>query len=122
MLADPGPDPSYAYVSFVIKVLRQIQFRFCFDVQMRSFDGYIMGKEYHPPSHTRWFKQIYFTISLIISFCVHVSSHPGVVRQLNPIPGPRSIDLDVEIQYMKYGLMTHSSEVFIHVIVSEFSF
>lgn len=54
--------------------------------------------------------------------CVYVSSHPGVVRQLNPIPGPRSIDLDVKIEYMKYGLMTHSSQVFIHIIISEFSF
>lgn len=50
MLADPGPDPSYAAVSFVIQVPKEIQFRFCFDVQTRSFDGYIMGKEYHPHS------------------------------------------------------------------------
>lgn len=59
---------------------------------------------------------------LIISFCLFVSSPPGVVRLLKPVIGPSSIDLDVQIEYMKYGLLTHSSEVFIHVIVSEFSF
>lgn len=43
MLAEQNPDAGFAYVKFLIKVKRQ--FQFCFDVQMRSYDGYIMGKK-----------------------------------------------------------------------------
>lgn len=43
MLAERGPDLSFAYVKFLMKVEKQ--FAFCFDVQMRSYDGYIMGKK-----------------------------------------------------------------------------
>lgn len=53
MLADPGPDPTYAYVRFLIQVPNQFQFQYCFDVQTRSYDGYIMGKENHSPRHSR---------------------------------------------------------------------
>lgn len=43
MLADRGSDLSFPSVKFLIKVKKQ--FQFCFDVQMRSYDGYIMGKK-----------------------------------------------------------------------------
>lgn len=68
MLAERGPDLSFANVKFLIKVEKQ--FAFCFDVQMRSYDGYIMGKKEVSHEPLMFHIDAFHNFFLIISFCL----------------------------------------------------
>lgn len=70
MLANQGPDPSFANVNFLINVKKE--FHLCFDVQKRSYEGYIIGKKgvsQEPLIIHAYISQIF----LIISFSVSMS-------------------------------------------------
>ncbi|XP_059181640.1 fibulin-1-like [Centropristis striata] len=60
------------------------------------------------------------------SFDIQKSSHQGmimgVVRQVKPIIGPRDIVLEVAMNYIKSGVVSHSNIVVIHVFISQFWF
>ncbi|XP_029317689.1 fibulin-1-like isoform X1 [Cottoperca gobio] len=46
----------------------------------------------------------------------------GVVRQVKPIIGPRDLALEVAMNYVKSGVISHRNVVMIHVFISEFWF
>lgn len=60
------------------------------------------------------------------SFDVEKRSHQGmimgVVRQIKPIIGPRDLVLEVAMNYVKSGIISHRNVVIIHVFISEFWF
>ncbi|KAM3588051.1 uncharacterized protein V6R79_020058 [Siganus canaliculatus] len=60
------------------------------------------------------------------SFDVQKRSHQGmimgVVRQVKPIIGPRDIALQVAMNYVKSGIISHRNVVTINVFISEFWF
>lgn len=61
-----------------------------------------------------------------LSFDVQKRSHQGmimgVVRQVKPIIGPRDLVLEVAMNYVKSGVVSHRNVVIIHVFISEFWF
>uniref|UniRef100_A0A3Q3VW97 Fibulin-1 n=1 Tax=Mola mola TaxID=94237 RepID=A0A3Q3VW97_MOLML len=60
------------------------------------------------------------------SFDVQKRSHQGmimgVVRQLKPVPGPANISLEVAMNYVKSGVVSHCNIVFVHIFISELWF
>ncbi|KAG7253377.1 hypothetical protein CRUP_005525, partial [Coryphaenoides rupestris] len=46
----------------------------------------------------------------------------GVVRQVKPLVGPRAVALEVGMNYVRMGVVSHRNIVVIHVFVSEFWF
>ncbi|XP_041637226.1 fibulin-1-like [Cheilinus undulatus] len=60
------------------------------------------------------------------SFDVQKRSHQGmimgVVRQVKPIVGPRDLVLEVAMNYVKSGIISHRNVVIIHIFISEFWF
>ncbi|XP_051911262.1 fibulin-1-like [Hippocampus zosterae] len=46
----------------------------------------------------------------------------GVVRQVRPIAGPRDLELQVALNFIKPGFVSHRNIVVINIIISEFSF
>ncbi|XP_056224283.1 fibulin-1-like isoform X1 [Seriola aureovittata] len=60
------------------------------------------------------------------SFDVVKRSHQGlimgVVQQVKPIIGPRDLVLEVSMNYVKSGVISHRNVVMIHVFISEFWF
>lgn len=46
----------------------------------------------------------------------------GVVRQVKPIIGPKDLVLQVAMNYIKSGNISHCNVVIIHVFISEFWF
>ncbi|CAJ1055051.1 fibulin-1-like [Xyrichtys novacula] len=60
------------------------------------------------------------------SFDVQKRSHlgmiMGVVRQVRPIVGPRDLVLEVAMNYVKSGIISHRNVVILHIFISEFWF
>ncbi|KAM7367014.1 hypothetical protein PAMP_014940 [Pampus punctatissimus] len=60
------------------------------------------------------------------SFDVVKRSHQGiimgVIRQVKPIIGPKDLVLQVAMDYVKSGIISHRNSVIIHVFISEFWF
>ena len=88
---------------------------FSFDVQKRSHQGMIMGKKEEAGTCRCVICEFH---SLIPRPCPPA----GVVRQLKPVPGPVNISLEVAMNYIKSGVISHCNIVFIHIFISELWF
>ncbi|KAM3859071.1 fibulin-1-like [Diretmus argenteus] len=52
----------------------------------------------------------------------HHNTIMGIIRQVKPIVGPRDLTVEVAMNYIKSGLISHCNVVVIHVYISEFWF
>lgn len=43
----------------------------------------------------------------------------GVIQQVKPIIGPMDLELQVAINYVQSGVVSHCNVVFIHIFISE---
>lgn len=102
--------------------------RFSFDVLKRSHKDMIMGKKQDSTIFT--ITLIYTTLhiyALVIlratfQLLIPISHLSGVVRQLQPITGPKDIILEVAMNYDNSGVVFHRNIVVIHIFISEFWF
>lgn len=44
---------------------------------------------------------------------------PGVIQQVKPISGPMDLVLQVAINYVQSGVISHCNIVFIHIFISD---
>lgn len=99
-----------------------------FDVQKRSHQGMIMGKRKEHCSYLllngTYGYYIYTCLShKRLSVTNRLLCPPsGVVRQVKPVIGPKNLVLQVAMNYVKSGVITHRNVVIIHVFVSEYWF
>lgn len=119
--ASPHPLPGATDVFFDILASDD---QFSFDVQKRSHQGMIMGKMRDSHLKPDFLQQIYLTTVIFIDLHLCVCPYSGVVRQVKPIIGSRdsSIVLEVAMNYVKSGVISHRNIVVIHVFISEFWF
>lgn len=128
--ANPAPLSGATDVFFELMVTDE---QSSFDVVKRSHQGTIMGKrlEHHLESahsilqHITYYAptSMYFLyVFAKTHFGVCVLSSVGVVQQVKQIIGCKNLVLEVGMNYVKSGVISHVNVVVIHIFVSEFWF